>query len=71
MPDKEGKKSDFVVNDRRLFSSDGELRQDVVDAEERAAERDRAATEAQQRANEDRAAQQKTEKPLEGTRLAT
>ena len=48
--------SEFVVNDRRLFSSDGELRQDVVEAEERAAERERDATEAQQRANEERAA---------------
>ena len=65
MADKEGKKSEFVVNDRRLFSSDGELRQDVVDAEERAAERDRAASEAQQRANEERAAQQKAAAPPE------
>ena len=60
MADKESKKSEFVVNDRRLFSSDGELRQDVAEAEERAAERERAASEAQQRANEERAAQQKT-----------
>ena len=60
MADKESKKSEFVVNDRRLFSSDGELRQDVAEAEERAAERERAATEAQQRANEQRAEQQKT-----------
>ena len=66
MADKESKKSEFVVNDRRLFSSDGELRQDVAEAEERAAERERAASEAQQRANEERAAQQKatvTEQP--------
>jgi hypothetical protein len=62
MPDKE-KKSEFVVNDRRLFSSDGELRHDVVEAEERLAERERAASEAQQRANEERAAQQKVEAP--------
>lgn len=61
MPDKEGKKSEFVINDRRLFSSDGELRQDVVEAEERAAERERAATESQQRVNEERAARQKAE----------
>jgi hypothetical protein len=54
------------VNDRRLFSSDGELRQDVAEAEERAAEREREASEAQQRANDERAAQQKatvTEQP--------
>jgi Domain of unknown function (DUF1844) len=66
MADKESKKAEFVVNDRRLFSSDGELRQDVAEAEERAAERERAASEAQQRANEERAAQQKataTEQP--------
>ena len=60
MPDKE-KKSEFVVNDRRLFSSDGELRQDVVEAEERREERERAATEAQQRANDERAVQQQHE----------
>jgi hypothetical protein len=66
MADKESKKSEFVVNDRRLFSSDGELRQDVAEAEERAAERERETSEAQQRANEERAAQQKatvTEEP--------
>jgi len=66
MADKESKKSEFVVNDRRLFSSDGELRQDVAEAEERAAERERAASEAQQRANEERSAQQEaatTEQP--------
>ena len=40
MPDKE-KKSDFVVTDRRLFSTDGELRQDVVEDEARRAERER------------------------------
>lgn len=59
MADKE-KKPEFVVNDRRLFSSDGELRQDVVEAEERREERERAATEAQKRTNEERAAQQQT-----------
>ncbi len=58
MADKE-KKPEFVVNDRRLFSSDGELRHDVVEAEERREERERAATEAQQRTNEERAAQHK------------
>ena len=60
MADKE-KKSEFVVNDRRLFSSDGELRQDVVEAEERREEREREASEAQQRANDERAAQQRAE----------
>ncbi|HVP54582.1 MAG TPA: DUF1844 domain-containing protein [Candidatus Eisenbacteria bacterium] len=65
MPDKDSKKSEFVVNDRRLFSSDGELRQDVVEAEERAAERERAASEAQQRANRERAEQQKPAAPQE------
>jgi len=56
MPDKE-KKPDFVVTDRRLFSSDGELRPDVVENEERRAERDREKHEAQQRRNDERAAQ--------------
>jgi len=56
MPDKE-KKSDFVVTDRRLFSSDGELRQDVVEDEERRAEREREKREAQQLVNDERAAQ--------------
>jgi len=65
MADKESKKSEFVVKDRRLFSSDGELRQDVAEAEERAAEREREANEAQQRANEERAAQQKASPPQE------
>jgi hypothetical protein len=63
MADKESKKSEFVVNDRRLFSSDGELRQDVAEAEERAAEREREASEAQQRLNESRAAEQKAAAP--------
>lgn len=63
MADKENKKPEFVVNDRRLFGSDGELRHDVVEAEERMAERERAATEAQQRINDERAAQQKVEQP--------
>lgn len=65
MADKESKKSDFVVKDRRLFSVDGELRKDVVEAEERAAEREREATEVQQRTNDERAAQQKAAQPQE------
>ncbi len=55
MPDKE-KKSDFVVTDRRLFSTDGELRQDVVQDEERRAERERENREAQKLVNDERAA---------------
>ena len=39
MPDKE-KKSEFIVTDRRLFSTEGELRPDVVEAEERREERE-------------------------------
>ena len=56
MPDKE-KKPEFVVTDRRLFSSDGELRPDVVEDEERRAEHEREKREAQQRINDQRAAQ--------------
>ena len=56
MPEKE-KKPEFVVTDRRLFSTDGELRQDVVEAEERRDERERENREAQQRVNDERAAQ--------------
>lgn len=56
MPEKQ-KKPEFVVTDRRLFSSEGELRQDVVEDEERRAEREREKREAQQRANDERAAQ--------------
>ena len=56
MPEKE-KKPEFVVTDRRLFSTDGELRQDVVEDEERRAEREREKSEAQRRVNEERAAQ--------------
>src|ERR1022692_1005119 len=56
MADKE-KKPEFVVTDRRLFSTDGELRQDVVDDEERRAEREREKSEAQRLVNEQRAAQ--------------
>jgi len=65
MADKESKKSEFVVNDRRLFSSDGELRQDVVEAEERAAEREREASQTKERANQERAVQQKPAEPQE------
>jgi Domain of unknown function (DUF1844) len=54
MTEKE-KKSEFVVTDRRLFSTDGELRQDVVEDEQRRAEREREKREAQQRANDERA----------------
>jgi hypothetical protein len=53
MPDKE-KKSEFTVTDRRLFSSEGELRPDVVEAEERREEREQEEREAQKRANEER-----------------
>jgi hypothetical protein len=56
MPDKE-KKPEFVVTDRRLFSTDGELRQDVVEAEERREEREQETREAQQRLNAELAAQ--------------
>jgi hypothetical protein len=54
MPDKE-KKNEFTVTDRRLFSAEGELRPDVVEAEERREEREQEKRDAQQRANEDRA----------------
>jgi hypothetical protein len=59
MPDKEEKQS-FVVNDRRLFNMDGELRQDIVEAEERREEREQSDREAAQRINEERAAQRET-----------
>jgi hypothetical protein len=63
MAEKE-KKQEFVVTDRRLFSTDGELRQDVVEAEERREERERERREAQQRVNEERASQNHpTEQP--------
>src|ERR1022692_1922854 len=57
MADKE-KKPEFVVTDRRLFRTDGELRQDVVEDQERRAERERETTAAQQRVNDERAAVQ-------------
>src|SRR4051794_40018289 len=63
MPDKE-KKPDFVVTDRRLFSSDGELRQDVVEDEERRAQRDREQREAQERRNHERATQRDAAPPV-------
>lgn len=62
MPEKE-KKPEFVVTDRRLFSSDGELRHDVVEDEERRAERDREQREAQERRNHERSNQRQTDPP--------
>ena len=50
MAEKE-KKPEFVVTDRRLFSTDGELRQDVVEDEERRDEREREKSEAQRAAS--------------------
>ena len=64
MPEKD-KKPEFVVTDRRLFSSDGELRQEVVEDEERRAEREREKQEAQERANEERASQHPAGQPGE------
>lgn len=63
MADKENKKAEFVVTDRRLFSTDGELRQDVVEDEERRAERERETREAQERVNQERAAQNRPPQP--------
>ncbi len=60
MAEKE-KRPEFVVTDRRLFSTDGEIRQDVVEAEERREERERENREAQQRNNDERAAQKQAE----------
>ena len=72
MPDKENKKSEFVVTDRRLFSTDGELRQDVVEDEERRAERERETKAAHQRVNEQRAAvQQQTAEARAAENVAT
>lgn len=62
MAEKE-KKPEFVVTDRRLFSTDGELRQDVVEAEERREEREQEKKQAQQRMNEERAAHHVPEPP--------
>ncbi len=62
MPDKE-KKSEFTVTDRRLFSSEGELRPDVVEAEEQREEREQEKRESQQRANQERSAQRTATTP--------
>lgn len=72
MADKE-KKPEFVVTDRRLFSTDGELRQDVVEDEERRAEREREKSEAQRLVNEERAAQQQPapESAVQSTPIVT
>src|ERR1019366_1571100 len=69
--DKEDKKPEFVVTDRRPFSTDGELRRDVVEDEERRAERDRETREAQQRTNDERAAQQQPVPPASPPAAAT
>lgn len=66
MPDKE-KKPEFVVTDRRLFSAEGELRQDVVEDEERRAERERENREAQQRRNDERVTQKQASSPSTAT----
>jgi len=63
MPDKE-KKSEFVVTDRRLFGSDGELRQEAVEDEERRAEQERNKRESQQRANAEREASSASSAPV-------
>jgi Domain of unknown function (DUF1844) len=70
MPDKE-KKSEFVVTDRRLFSSEGELRQDVVEDEERRAEREQEKRESQQRENDERAAQTRPAPSLAAATIIT
>lgn len=72
MAEKE-KKPEFVVTDRRLFSTDGELRQDVVEDEERRAEREREKSEAQRVVNEERAAQQQPapESAVQSTPIVT
>jgi hypothetical protein len=69
MPDKESK-PEFTVTDRRLFSEEGELRQDVAEAEERRQDREREQAEAQQRVNEQRAAQQQSANSNAATPLA-
>ncbi len=66
MPDKENKKPEFVVTDRRLFSESGELRREVVEDEERRAEREQEKREAQQRRNDERAAQKQPSAPPPG-----
>ena len=71
MPDKEDKKPEFVVTDRRLFSTDGELRRDVVEDEERRAEHEQETRDAQQRVNDERAAQQQPPPPAAPPSTAT
>ena len=60
MPDKENKKPEFTVTDRRLFSSDGELRSDVAEAEERRQESEQEKRDVQQRTNQERVAQRES-----------
>lgn len=62
MPEKE-KKPEFTVTDRRLFSSEGELREDVVQAEERREELEQERRDAQRRANEERSAEREAATP--------
>ena len=54
MAEKEPKNQGFTVSDRRLFSRDGELRQDVAEQEEQRAEREREKQAAQQHENHKR-----------------
>jgi hypothetical protein len=63
MAEKE-QRPEFVVTDRRLFGTDGELRQDVVEDEERRAERERETREAQQRVNQERESQNQAAQPM-------
>ena len=70
MPDKE-KKPEFTVSDRRLFSSEGELRPDVVEAEERREEREQQRREEQRRANETRSAEKSVDLDAERDAIAT
>jgi len=70
MPDKE-KKPEFTVTDRRLFSEEGELRPDVVEAEERREEREQEKREEQRRANEERSAGKSAERDAERDAIAT
>ena len=70
MPDKE-KKSEFTVTDRRLFSSEGELRPEAVEAEERREEREQERREEQRRANEERSAEKSADRNAEREAIAT
>ena len=63
MAEKE-QRPEFVVTDRRLFGTAGELRQDVVEDEERRAERERETREAQQRVNQERESQNQAAQPM-------